>query len=43
LTRLAITYIVIGPIALLALGQAAALAPALRASQVSPVEAMRTT
>ncbi|TCV95007.1 putative ABC transport system permease protein [Luteibacter rhizovicinus] len=40
--RLSLTYVAVGVVALLALGQAAVLAPALRASRVSPVEATRT-
>jgi putative ABC transport system permease protein len=40
--RLSLTYVAIGVVALLALGQAAVFAPALRASRVSPVEATRS-
>nr|WP_213948760.1 FtsX-like permease family protein [Luteibacter sp. dw_328] len=40
--RLSLTYVGIGVVALLALGQAAVFAPALRASRVSPVEATRS-
>lgn len=40
--RLSFTYVMIGVVALLGLGQAAVLAPALRASRVSPVEATRS-
>ncbi|TXH76235.1 MAG: FtsX-like permease family protein [Lysobacteraceae bacterium] len=43
LTRLSPVYILVGVIALLVLGQIAVLAPALRASRVSPVEATRST
>ncbi len=42
LSRLSMTYVVVGVVALLALGQAAAFAPALRASRIPPVEATRT-
>jgi len=41
MTRLSLVYVVIGIVALLLLGQGAVLAPALRASHVSPVEATR--
>jgi putative ABC transport system permease protein len=40
--RLSVSYVLIGVLVLLALGQAAVLAPALRASRVSPVEATRS-
>ncbi|SEO65393.1 putative ABC transport system permease protein [Luteibacter sp. UNC138MFCol5.1] len=40
--RLSFTYILVGVVALLALGQAAVFAPALKASKVSPVEATRS-
>ena len=40
--RLSLTYVAVGVVALLALGQAAVFAPALRASRVSPVEATRS-
>lgn len=40
--RLSFTYVMVGVVALLGLGQAAVLAPALRASRVSPVEATRS-
>jgi len=40
--RLSFTYLMIGVVTLLALGQAAVLSPALRASRVSPVEATRS-
>ncbi|SEV84535.1 FtsX-like permease family protein [Luteibacter sp. 329MFSha] len=40
--RLSFTYILVGVVALLALGQAAVFAPALKASRVSPVEATRS-
>jgi putative ABC transport system permease protein len=40
--RLSFTYVLAGMAVLLALGQAAVLAPALRASRVSPVEATRS-
>lgn len=43
LARLSWVYVLIGAVALLVLSQAAALAPALRASQVAPVEAIRST
>jgi putative ABC transport system permease protein len=42
MARLSLIYVGIGVIALLALGQGAVLAPALRASKVSPVEATRS-
>jgi putative ABC transport system permease protein len=42
MARLSLVYVVIGVIALLALGQGAVLAPAVRASKVSPVEATRS-
>jgi len=42
MARLSFGYVVIGVLALLLLGQAAVLAPALRASRVSPVEATRS-
>nr|AAK17129.1 putative membrane transporter protein 2 [Lysobacter lactamgenus] len=42
LTRLSPTYVVAGAAALLVLGQIAVLGPALRASRVSPVEAIRS-
>ncbi|HTM29514.1 MAG TPA: FtsX-like permease family protein [Rhodanobacter sp.] len=42
MARLSLVYVVIGVVALLALGQGAVLAPALRASHVSPVEATRS-
>ncbi|ULU27294.1 ABC transporter permease [Dyella terrae] len=40
--RLSLTYLVIGAVMLLLLGQGAVLAPALRASRVPPVEATRS-
>ncbi|HET6431736.1 ABC transporter permease [Dyella sp.] len=40
--RLSLLYVVAGVVALLLLGQGAVLAPALRASRVSPVEATRS-
>jgi putative ABC transport system permease protein len=40
--RLSLLYVAAGVIALLLLGQGAVLAPALRASRVSPVEATRS-
>ncbi|MBB3227327.1 putative ABC transport system permease protein [Luteibacter sp. Sphag1AF] len=40
--RLSLVYVITGVVALLLLGQAAVLAPALRASRVSPVEATRS-
>jgi len=40
--RLSLTYVVAGVVVLLLLGQAAVLAPALRASRVPPVEATRS-
>jgi putative ABC transport system permease protein len=42
MSRFPLTYVAGGVAALLALGQAAVLAPALRASRVSPVEATRS-
>jgi len=42
MARLSLAYLVIGVATLLRLGQGAVLAPALRASRVSPVEATRT-
>jgi putative ABC transport system permease protein len=42
MARLSLAYVVIGVAALLLLGQGAVLAPALRASRVSPVEATRS-
>ncbi|WP_266159970.1 ABC transporter permease [Dyella silvatica] len=42
MNRLTMNYVLTGVVALLLLGQAAVLAPALRASRVSPVEATRT-
>ncbi|MFZ0869638.1 MAG: FtsX-like permease family protein [Rhodanobacter sp.] len=42
MTRLSLIYVVAGSAMLLLLGQAAVLAPALRASRVSPVEATRS-
>ncbi|WP_158885785.1 FtsX-like permease family protein [Rhodanobacter sp. L36] len=42
MARLSLIYVGIGVIALLALGQGAVLAPAIRASKVSPVEATRS-
>jgi putative ABC transport system permease protein len=39
--RMPVTYVLIGVMALLALGQAAVFVPARRASQVSPIEATR--
>ena len=42
MARLSLAYVVIGVVALLLLGQGAVLAPALRASHVSPVEATRS-
>lgn len=41
--RMSVMYVLVGVLALLALGQGAAFAPALRASRVSPVEATRGT
>jgi putative ABC transport system permease protein len=41
--RLSPLYVVVGAVVLLLLGQAATLAPALRASRVPPVEATRST
>jgi len=40
--RMSMAYVGVGVIVLLLLGQAAVLAPALRASRVSPVEATRS-
>ncbi|NII54266.1 FtsX-like permease family protein [Luteibacter sp. SG786] len=40
--RLSFTYVLVGVVVLLGLGQAAVFAPALRASRVSPVEATRS-
>ncbi|URL57540.1 ABC transporter permease [Luteibacter flocculans] len=40
--RLSMTYLIVGVVILLALGQAAVFAPALRASRVPPVEATRS-
>jgi putative ABC transport system permease protein len=40
--RVSVTYVGVGVVLLLALGQAAVFAPALRASRVSPVEATRS-
>ncbi len=42
MVRLSIAYVLVGVILLLLLGQLATLAPALRASRVSPVEATRS-
>jgi putative ABC transport system permease protein len=42
MARLSITYVLVGVVALLLLGQGATLAPAMRASRVSPVEATRS-
>ena len=42
MARLSLTYVAIGMVALLVLGQGAVLAPALRASRVPPVEATRS-
>ncbi|WP_019464534.1 ABC transporter permease [Dyella japonica] len=42
MARLSLTYVLAGVIALLLLGQGAVLAPAMRASRVSPVEATRS-
>ena len=39
--RISLTYVIIGVVVLLLLGQLSTLAPAIRASQISPVEAMR--
>ena len=41
--RLSLPYVLVGVVLLLLLGQAATLAPALRASRVPPVEATRST
>ena len=43
LTRLSWVYVLVGAVALLFLSQMAAFAPALRASRVAPVEAIRST
>jgi putative ABC transport system permease protein len=40
--RMSITYVLVGVVALLLLGQGAVFAPAMRASRVSPVEATRS-
>jgi putative ABC transport system permease protein len=40
--RMSIAYVLVGVVALLALGQGAVFAPARRASRVSPVEATRS-
>jgi len=40
--RLSFTYVIVGVVVLLGLGQAAVFAPALKASKVSPVEATRS-
>jgi putative ABC transport system permease protein len=40
--RLSLLYVAVGVIALLALGQGAVLAPAMKASRVPPVEATRS-
>ncbi len=42
MARLSVTYVLVGVIALLLLGQAAVLAPAMRAAKVPPVEATRS-
>jgi putative ABC transport system permease protein len=42
MARLSLAYVAVGVVALLLLGQGAVLAPALRASHVSPVEATRS-
>jgi putative ABC transport system permease protein len=42
MARLSVVYVVVGVVALLLLGQGAVLAPAMRASRVSPVEATRS-
>ena len=42
MARLSIVYVVVGVVALLLLGQAAVLAPAMRAAKVPPVEATRS-
>jgi putative ABC transport system permease protein len=42
MARLSLAYVAIGVIALLLLGQGAVLAPAVRASNVPPVEATRS-
>jgi putative ABC transport system permease protein len=40
--RMSMAYIGVGVVVLLLLGQGAVLAPAMRASRVSPIEATRT-
>ena len=40
--RLSLLYVLVGVLLLLLLGQGAVLAPAIRASKVSPVEATRS-
>ncbi|NID15531.1 ABC transporter permease [Luteibacter yeojuensis] len=42
MARISVSYVLIGVLVLLGLGQAAVFAPALRASRVSPVEATRS-
>jgi putative ABC transport system permease protein len=42
MARLSVVYVIVGVIALLLLGQAAVLAPAMRAAKVPPVEATRS-
>jgi putative ABC transport system permease protein len=42
MARLSVVYVLVGVVALLLLGQAAVLAPAMRASKVQPVEATRS-
>ncbi|WP_199096807.1 FtsX-like permease family protein [Dyella sp. ASV21] len=42
MARLSVTYVLVGVVALLLLGQCAVLAPAMRASRVPPVEATRS-
>lgn len=42
MARLSMVYVLVGVVALLVLGQGATLAPAMRASRVSPVEATRS-
>ncbi|HJW06825.1 MAG TPA: peptide ABC transporter permease, partial [Rhodanobacter sp.] len=42
MSHMSMAYVGIGVVALLLLGQGAVLAPALRASRVSPVEATRS-
>ena len=42
MSRFSLGYVAVGVVALLALGQAAVLAPAMRAARVSPVEATRS-